>query len=718
MDGTPVVLADVPPEAPTKPTLSDIRAAIAHNKAHYALRASQEKTIEEDSHRFAHSVLSLCRLDDDELAAVKRFKEQRDGEAETGGGSHGGDDYHGGDQSVSSSSSTLEMRGGSGGPISDEERNRLFTTIQDLKKSMKKAYDPLAIALDIARLYVTLNLPKLSITYFILANKVVPYKAPRVYPQDADAEKKKLQRMSPAMVAAYLKDKKDAAEAEQARFVEAQRVRVMSSHYEIFLAHLAIKHAEDATRHMRDWLAMSRTKDERVENLKVLDGHISKYHDLKDLAVGDWRDKGYNSQVHVHSRHTLGTLRDLHLSVLEELLAVNEEDAGSPEDPVLLSKLARLHSFIRNFPRSQHLYERHVQATQGKHLHALREYKHDSFYVDKLVMPPTFPTYFGTGKGETTSSIGPLGAAPNRIAGWSVDAVRDVLHESLRRDFVGFESGDVSASKKPGSLQSDHSGGLHVGQTTILYVVPPGGWHDDDKPMRASPGGLVAAIGSSSHYIERDVKTARFESLQGYVMPHAWLRDTKAEQAPAGAYLDESGRVVVPVPRGTNKFSEQHDVGPMYYVKGGALPPRLYDNHDFRQLGVECHLSNPDVKVVRRKMSVFAADNQKFDLPPLVRFRKNGSALTNWERSRLSNIEAQEGKFGRTLEREMRSEPVQTFPGRTAPFPETLKKGVPRGPLAAQVEHQQERREKEMRRRNTVAVSGVLIPVKGGGGND
>ena len=62
---------------------------------------------------------------------------------------------------------------------------------------------------------------------------------------------------------------------------------------------------------------------------------------------------------------------------------------------------------------------------------------------------------------------------------------------------------------------------------------------------------------------------------------------------------------------------------------------------------------------------MFNAENQKFDLAPLVRFRHDGSVMTSREAERLNNIEAKEGRFGGVLERPMKAPLTRSFPGKT-----------------------------------------------------
>ena len=172
-------------------------------------------------------------------------------------------------------------------------RNNKFTMIQALKKQLKKAEDPLEIGLEVARLYVELEMQKMSIPFFLMASKVVPYKPPAVHPQDQELEDRKRRAMGAQQLGRYLEEAEAEAEAQKLEHAERQRVRVRASHYEIFCSLLVIKRAEASTSHMREWLGMSRNEEERVVNLEVIDNHISRCHDLNDMQVGDWKDKQY-----------------------------------------------------------------------------------------------------------------------------------------------------------------------------------------------------------------------------------------------------------------------------------------------------------------------------------------------------------------------------------------------------------------------------------------
>ena len=100
--------------------------------------------------------------------------------------------------------------------------------------------EPHAVALTIARLYVTISLQKLAIPFFKMASKNVPYHPPRIHPQDQEIEDRKLERMGKEQKAKYLEEKEAEAERIKTEHAERQRVRVLNSHYEIFLAHLTI----------------------------------------------------------------------------------------------------------------------------------------------------------------------------------------------------------------------------------------------------------------------------------------------------------------------------------------------------------------------------------------------------------------------------------------------------------------------------------------------
>jgi len=574
----------------------------------------------------------------------------------------------------------------------EEERNRIFTQIQDLKKTMKRHDEPHAVALTIARLYVTISLQKLAIPFFKMASKNVPYHPPRIHPQDQEIEDRKLERMGKEQKAKYLEEKEAEAERIKTEHAERQRVRVLNSHYEIFLAHLTIHNAEPATVHMRAWLSMARTQGGLNEMRMDLNDIISRYHDLNDMGIGHWKDKGY-TEVTMRMEGTLGSLRDLHLETLEELLLLE------PRNPVYLLALSRLHGFVRNYERSRYLYETYVDVTEGAHIADMKSYKHHNFYYDKLTKSPRFRNEFGRATEDWGYSQGTLGGAPSRIASYDVDSAYDRLVDSTRRDFTEFRTGDM-AKRTTASDPSQVSGGKHIGSSTIIYTVPPGGWQDDESPMRTSKGGMRAAQSSGKEIVEDDVERVRHGLSQGYKAPKSSvgrikkvgdLRKAtvtsensdiyKAKGKSEGgkkdgmAYVDAAyklpngGGLKLPLPT-FSKEGVPHKVRDPAWKKGGMLPPRLHDAHDFRKMPHH-QLSDPDVVVKRTTMSVY---QQIFDLDPVVRFRHGGSALTDREMKRLNNIEAKEGRFGGIVEMPIRRPLVQTFAGRVERPTESMKK--------------------------------------------
>ena len=103
-----------------------------------------------------------------------------------------------------------------------------------------------------------------------------------------------------------------------------------------------------------------------------------------------------------------------------------------------------------------------------------------------------------------------------------------------------------------------------------------------------------------------------------------------------------SGGLQLPLPKAQWE-GDDHTVSDPAWRKGGSLPPRLYDSHDFRPMPNH-QLAEPDRVTKHVTLSVFADENQKFDVPPLVRFRHDGSALTGREVKRMFNIEAKKGR--------------------------------------------------------------------------
>lgn len=213
-----------------------------------------------------------------------------------------------------------------------------------------------------------------------------------------------------------------------------------------------------------------------------------------------------NPETHRYCERSLGSLRDLHLHVLEALLPL------TPEDPVILKKLSRLYCLLREFPRAQHLWERYTEVTQGQHIKAMKTYKHGEFYETPLSAPPAFETGFGYNQ---KVGGGPLGAGTAAVGFYSVDAAHDRVKEASRRDFTGFSSGDTG-KRSYGDGPSQASGGQHVGATTVLYALPPGGWSDETKAFRREPGGMRAALSGGQEGVEKEIKRVGGGVIMGY----------------------------------------------------------------------------------------------------------------------------------------------------------------------------------------------------------
>jgi hypothetical protein len=424
-----------------------------------------------------------------------------------------------------------------------------------------------------------------------------------------------------------------------------------------------------------------------------IDALISQYHDLDDLSNGKLADKGY-SDVTMYCDRSLGALRDLHVDVLEPLLE------KKPDCPTMLRKLARLHSLLRNYERSQHLWERYTQITKGEHIANMKTYKHDDFYDDKLVRTPRFRNDFGQNHDEWGYSTGDLGAGSNRVGGYSVDATYDRIADASRRDYTDFRSGDMSKIHT-----KQVSGGKHIGATTIFYTTPPGGWNDDDTPMRNNKGGMRSALSSGLSKVENEMKKVGGNLLYGYEVEGGSVREQKDLKGILRATVNENnsdiglaglggddeqpsgddgtttttattatamyghlrdptdGTLALPLRLQTDT-SKVHAPAPPVWKKGGALPPRLYSEHDFRVMAGSCDLAHPDEAAKKASFSVFSQEYT--DLPPLVRYRHNGSALTLHEQQRLERIEAMPGKFGAVPEKNIIAEPTQTFAGRSS----------------------------------------------------
>ena len=102
---------------------------------------------------------------------------------------------------------------------------------------------------------------------------------------------------------------------------------------------------------------------------------------------------------------SLGSLRDLHMSVLSELLFSSDYTAEFSTNTHVgkVKTLAILHGLRREFAESQQLWERYVSIRDNKALGELRSYKHPHFYRDKLVRSPRHGNNMGRGGGGEVS---------------------------------------------------------------------------------------------------------------------------------------------------------------------------------------------------------------------------------------------------------------------------------------------------------------------------
>ena len=234
----------------------------------------------------------------------------------------------------------------------EEERGAKFARLQEMKKELGKSKTPLDLSLAIARAHVDLDMHSLSIPFFRSSTKVLPYSPPFVPRAVLTAAARKLERMGKPQRERHLLELAAAEERVRGEFFEKQRLRVMAAHYEIGAAHLETKEAEAASFHFRAWRGMEGGGEEEAREVRVeLDRLLSRYHDLADLgAGGKWKDEGYSETV-MHCDRSLGSLRDLHIEVLEHLLE------RSPRDQVVLKRLARLYCLLRKFERAQVLWE-------------------------------------------------------------------------------------------------------------------------------------------------------------------------------------------------------------------------------------------------------------------------------------------------------------------------------------------------------------------------
>lgn len=273
---------------------------------------------------------------------------------------------------------------------------------------------------------------------------------------------------------------------------------------------------------------------------------------------------------------------------------------------------------------------------------------------------------------------------------WSVDAVEDLLNDAKRRDFVDFRRGNngSNSNNDDGGDNDDNrrltfkshlanpevSGGAHIGATTIVYGVPPGGWDDKKTPMRAVPGGYVDAVSGGKEKVEREIARDAGKYLGGYEVGVEKVRSgmskdnengddglaieevlekiklkRKKKSDIIGESLEVDGGLKLPIEK--ERSSRKHTVEKAAWEKGGMLPPRLYSEHDFREVTNDCELAVAEVPARRKKtQSVFNHANQQFDIGPLIRYIKNGSQITKFERGRLKNIRATKGRFGKTVE--------------------------------------------------------------------
>jgi hypothetical protein len=282
-----------PPSSPRRPTLTEIRASVKRQAAQYSTRASAQQTREEDNQRYARSVLEMCRMDSEEQVLTDPSHNYNH--------THKPHHHHHHHHHAPPPPKNPEPPPPTGDLNAESEvtpplsPGRTLTDIQDLRKALPKHPTPLSLALLIARKYVSLNMDSSAIPFFQMSCKIVPYVPIPMLPVDVVAEKRKLERMGGPQKERYLAAKAEQEKEDERAFLEEQRVRVMSSHYEIGRAHLEIKEAENATENLRVWMGMSTEGEEREGIWREIDRLVSGYHDLSDLAVGEWTDKSYSA---------------------------------------------------------------------------------------------------------------------------------------------------------------------------------------------------------------------------------------------------------------------------------------------------------------------------------------------------------------------------------------------------------------------------------------
>jgi len=137
----------------------------------------------------------------------------------------------------------------------------------------------------------------------------------------------------------------------------------MAGHFALFGDSLQRWESEKATEHIKTWLSLSRQRIELIQwherNLRLLINILSLMDDINDMGEnGLWRDKSYHRDESILLSVSLGSLRDLYIDALTEYISIKKND-----DPVAITKLARLHALRRELSLSRDMY---IQGLSGE----------------------------------------------------------------------------------------------------------------------------------------------------------------------------------------------------------------------------------------------------------------------------------------------------------------------------------------------------------------
>eukprot|EP00639_Heterosigma_akashiwo_P016063 CAMPEP_0206392272 /NCGR_PEP_ID=MMETSP0294-20121207/19863_1 /ASSEMBLY_ACC=CAM_ASM_000327 /TAXON_ID=39354 /ORGANISM="Heterosigma akashiwo, Strain CCMP2393" /LENGTH=168 /DNA_ID=CAMNT_0053845325 /DNA_START=200 /DNA_END=702 /DNA_ORIENTATION=+ len=155
---------------------------------------------------------------------------------------------------------------------------------------------------------------------------------------------------------------------------------------------------------MEKWVALLKTKEEKLEAYKKIETVLSEYEELKAAH------RSFEGAVR---RRRLGVLDDYHVSVLHALLA-----HAAPGHPDYLKTLATLSTRRQQFDHSAARFREYVDVTQNNFLEEIPNYRTKDYYM------------------KTAFQAQAVGLAPAAVSHWRADLSVDAARWAARDDFT------------------------------------------------------------------------------------------------------------------------------------------------------------------------------------------------------------------------------------------------------------------------------------------